>query len=293
MTLDAELVRAVRERAEANDSLFYAHRVFAETDALARRHGLPFPRSVLEIGPGANLGALFAFAASGARAAGVDVAPLPPLSDGFYEALRDYLLAVEGFAWWRPFAEPQPGRVDFPSVSSFPSAATLLSSVDYRSAVSSEELPFSSGSFDLVYSVAALEHVPNPEGTVIEIARVLVPGGLAVHEIDLKHHGSEDPLQFLELEDEVWERRATRYGEVSLRTILDGGFSGEVFCNRLRSSEWKGLFEGAGLAVESMEPVIVLDASVVRPERFVARFRKLPVEELSVLAIRVVARKAA
>ena len=106
---DADLVRALKERAGANDSIFYAHRVFAETDALARRHGLRPPRSVLEIGPGANLGALFAFTASGARAAGVDLAPVPPPTDGFYEALRDYLLVAEGFTWWRAWAEPQPG----------------------------------------------------------------------------------------------------------------------------------------------------------------------------------------
>jgi SAM-dependent methyltransferase len=293
VTTDADLVRAIRERAGANESLFYAHRVFAETDALARRHGLASPRSALEIGPGANLGALFAFAASGVRATGVDVAPLPPPIDGFYESLRDYLLLAEGFAWWRAWAEPRPGRVDFPTVSSFPSASALLSSIDYRSAVSSERLPFSAGSFDLVYSVAALEHVPDPESTVAEIARVLVPGGLAVHEIDLKHHGSDDPLRFLELEDEDWRRRATPYGDVSLRTILDGGFAGEIFCNRLRRGDWKRLFEGAGLAVERSESVIVLDASAVKPERFAAPFRNLPVEELSVLAIRVVGRKAA
>jgi SAM-dependent methyltransferase len=291
---DADLVRAIRERAGANDSLFYAHRVFAETDALARRHGLSSPRSVLEIGPGVNLGALFTFAASGARAAGVDVAPLPPIPDGFYETLRDYLLAVEGFAWWRSFAEPQPGRVDFPSVSSFPFASDLLASIDYRSSVSSDSLPFASGTFDLVYSIAALEHVPDPEGTVAEIARVLKPGGLAIHEIDLKHHGSEDPLRFLEFSDEEWRRRATPYGtDLSLRTILDGGFSGEVFCNRLRSADWKRLFESAGLGVERVEPVIVLDVSAVRPERFLDRFRALPLEELTILTIRVVGRKAA
>ncbi len=290
---DADLVRAIRERAGANDSLFYAHRVFAETDALARRHGLPSPRSVLEIGPGVNLGALFTFAASGARAAGVDVAPLPRPADGFYEALRDYLFAVEGFAWWRSFAEQQPGRVDFPSVSSFPSASALLSSIDYRSFVSSDKLPFPGGSFDLVYSVAALEHMPEPEGTVAEIARVLAPGGLAIHEIDLKHHGSEDPLRFLEFSDEEWRRRATPYGsDLSLRTILDGGFSGEVFCNRLRSADWKSLFERAGFAVERVEPVIVLDASAVRPERFADPFRTLPIDELTILTIRVVGRKA-
>ena len=222
------------------------------------------------------------------------MAPLPPPPDGFYEALRDYLLLAEGFAWWRAWAEPQPGHVNFPSVSSFPSASALLSSIDYRSGVSSEKLPFPAGCFDLAYSVAALEHVPEPEGTIAEIARVLAPGGLAVHEIDLKHHGSADPLGFLELEDEEWRRRATHYGgDLSLRTILEGGFAGEIFCNRLRSADWKQLFQSAGLAVERVEPVIVLDASAVKPERFAAPFRNLPVEELAVLAIRVVGRKSA
>jgi SAM-dependent methyltransferase len=292
VTADSEVVRAVRERAGANDSLFYAHRIFAETDALARRHGLLAPRAVLEIGPGANLGALFAFAASGARASAVDVAPLPPAPGGFYEALREYLFAAEGFAWWRAWADPQPGRVDFPSVSSFPSAANLLSSIDAHAGVSSERLPFQEASFDLVYSVAALEHVPDPFGTASEIARVLSPGGLTIHEIDLKHHGSDDPLAFLELSDEEWARRATLYGgDLSLRTILDGGFSGEIFCNRLRRADWEGVFARAGLTVERVEPVIVLDASMIRRERFSPRFRELPVEELSVLAIRLVARK--
>jgi hypothetical protein len=53
------------------------------------------------------------------------------------------------------------------------------------------------------------------------------------------------------------------------------------------------LFTRAGFAVERAEPVIVLDASAVRRERFAAPFRSLPVEELAVLTIRVVGRKAA
>jgi SAM-dependent methyltransferase len=291
---DADLVRAVRERSGANDSLFYAHRVYAETAALARRHGLVAPRAALEIGPGVNLGSLFCFAASGVRAlSAVDVAPLPVAPPLFYETLRDYLLATEGFCWWRPWADAATTVASFPSLEAFPSAAALFGRIDHRSGVSSEALPFEDEAFDLVYSVAALEHVPDPEETMTEMRRVLAPGGLAIHEIDLKHHGCEDPLRFLEFSDEEWRRRATPYGELSLETILGGGFSGEVFCNRLRSADWKRLFESAGLAVERVEPVIVLDASAVRPERFADRFRALPIEELTVLTIRVVGRKAA
>ncbi len=290
---DRELVRAIKERSGANDSAVYAHRVFTETSALARRHGLVAPTSVLEIGPGANLGSLFCWAASGvADLAGIDVVAAPPPSTGFYETLREFLLVVEGFAWWRAWALPEPGRVGFPTVSSFPSAAELLSRIRYFPGVSSEKLPFEDGRFDLVYSVASLEHVPEPAGTVAEMRRVLAPRGLAIHEIDLKHHGSADPLQFLEWTDAAWKARATLYGgDLSLRRILDGEFSGDVFCNRLRRCDWARLFEETGFVVEIVEPVIVLDASQVRRERFSAPFRDLPDDELAVLAIRVVARR--
>ena len=287
------MVQALRERSAANDSIVYAHHVFAETAALARRHGLVSPGSVLEIGPGTNLGSLFCWTASGVRdTAGVDVVAAPPPSAEFYETLRDYLLAIEGLSWWRAWAVPEAGRVDFPSVSSFPAAADLLSRIQYLPGISSEKLPFVDGRFDLVYSIASLEHVPDPTGTVAEVRRVLSPEGLAIHEIDLKHHGSADPLKFLEWTDAEWMTRTTSYGEdLSLRKILDGAFEGEVFCNRLRQNDWVRLFEKAGFAIETVEPVIVLDASQIRRERFAAPFRDLLDEELAVLAIRVVTRR--
>lgn len=290
---DAELVRAIRARSAANDSIVYAHRVYAETAALAARHGLAEPRAVLELGPGVNLGALFCFVASGAqRAAGVDVAPLPPPPESFYENLRDYLLAIEGFAWWRAWVDDFAGVARFPSVAAFPGAGAILARVDHAAGVSSERLPFRDGEFDLVYSVAALEHVPEPGGTVGEVMRVLTPGGLAIHEIDLKHHGSSDPLKFLEWSEDAWRARARRYGaDLALDTILDERYTGEVYCNRLRQSEWLALFSDAGFAVESSETLIVLDERLVRPERFAARFRERPMEDLQSLTVRVVARK--
>jgi SAM-dependent methyltransferase len=43
-----------------------------------------------------------------------------------------------------------------------------------------EELPYESGSFDLVMCTQVFEHVPEPEGTLREIHRVLAPGGVAL-----------------------------------------------------------------------------------------------------------------
>ena len=200
-----------------------------------------------------NLGSLFCFAASGVpELSAVDVAPLPPAPPLFYGMLREYVLATEGFTWWRPWAESAPSIASFPALEAFPSADSLLGRIDYRSGVSSEALPFVDGTFDLVYSVAALEHVPDPAGTVSEMRRVLAPGGLAIHEIDLKHHGAADPLKFLEWDDAEWKGRATLYGgDLSLAEILGGSFGGEVFCNRLRRDDWLTVLRSAGFLVEA------------------------------------------
>lgn len=44
---------------------------------------------------------------------------------------------------------------------------------------SATALPFRSNSFDATFSIAVLEHVPNPQRALEEIARVLRPGGVA------------------------------------------------------------------------------------------------------------------
>ena len=57
---------------------------------------------------------------------------------------------------------------------------------DYRPTVSFhfgslEKLPFTDGSFDLIETRAVLEHVGNIEAAAREMARVLRPGGVAIH----------------------------------------------------------------------------------------------------------------
>ncbi|MEO7189513.1 MAG: methyltransferase domain-containing protein [Vicinamibacterales bacterium] len=42
------------------------------------------------------------------------------------------------------------------------------------------DLPFCDGSFDLIYSMGTIEHFDDTQGAVLEIARVLKPGGRAI-----------------------------------------------------------------------------------------------------------------
>jgi SAM-dependent methyltransferase len=59
--------------------------------------------------------------------------------------------------------------------------ATALEGQDRRTVVADmRALPFEDGSFGSVISVQSLEHVPDPERAVAEVARVLEPGGVAV-----------------------------------------------------------------------------------------------------------------
>jgi ubiquinone/menaquinone biosynthesis C-methylase UbiE len=43
---------------------------------------------------------------------------------------------------------------------------------------SAEELPFENASFDAIWSITVLEHIPSPEKALSEMRRVLKPGGL-------------------------------------------------------------------------------------------------------------------
>lgn len=62
-----------------------------------------------------------------------------------------------------------------------------------------QDLPYPNASFDLVFCVEALEHVPNPQAAIAEMTRVLKPAGcLVVIDKNLARQGA--------LQIETWER---------------------------------------------------------------------------------------
>lgn len=54
----------------------------------------------------------------------------------------------------------------------------------HRHVMDAANLSFGDSSFDLVFSIFVFEHVAKPEETLLEIKRVLKPGGVAFHRID-------------------------------------------------------------------------------------------------------------
>jgi SAM-dependent methyltransferase len=72
-------------------------------------------------------------------------------------------------------------------------------------------------SFDLILSVAVLEHVYDPEASFEAMYRLLKPGGMLLHEVDLRDHGMFSaagchPLTFLTVSPGVWRFMTSHSG---------------------------------------------------------------------------------
>lgn len=300
---DELLVHAVRQQTGQLGSPFYAFMIYRQVLRLCEAHGLR-PDRVLEIGPGIHVGSLFCFAASGcSRVAGVDVQPMQKHPE-FYRQLKDYLAAAGGFAWWRYTAAVNAREaVQHPSNWDNESADQLLARIDYRTPVCAEALPFEDASFDLVYSITAFEHFPKPAEAMREIKRVLRPGGLTVHEIDMRQHldmrrhEPAEALGFLAWTEEEHAARSELYGNgKGLENLLRGDWAtGEraVYCNRLRLSDYQKLIEAEHLELLQSEPVELLAHEQIERDRFMEPYRSKTMDDLSVLVARVVAKKPA
>lgn len=150
----------------------------------AHRRGSVATFRALEVGCGSHYPYVLLFHSAGVHVAGIDVLPLVRrdlraakyLSDlrsrGAVKALRrlasDILFHV---AFYR--------RLGRDAGLPIRHAGTPLVRMD------ATRCGFATGSFDLVYSSACFEHLPDVDGTLAEIDRVLKPGGTAEIEVHL------------------------------------------------------------------------------------------------------------
>lgn len=197
-------------------------------------------KQVLEYGPGDILGVALLMYAHGADH--VDCFDRFPLHTASPKNLRVYealLGSLEGKARARADAAfVQAGN----PASGFASAAI-------RYQVSADGLSGASRQYDLIISRAVLEHVGNLEGTVHDIATALKPGGLSIHEVDLRSHGLDRYQAFDFL---TWPAPVYRLM-----------FSQKGFPNRWRLNKYRELFQGSGLAIRKLEPTACLTSEQV------------------------------
>jgi SAM-dependent methyltransferase len=260
----------VEQLAPLNGSSLYnlaIQRGFAEH---ARRYLGERELRVLELGPGINLGSGLAFCLFGAaKYYGLDLYTDPDFYGApQYQAIVRLLEAVAPQLVRTPAAEcaaVADDRISFNEAR-----------IEYLAPRESWDIPLPDGSLDYVFSNAVLDHVTDPQRTAEAIARVLASGGLTAHQIDLRDHRDfSAPLEFLKEDEAAWQARG----------------QGPGYTNRWRASDFRAAFERAGLEV------LELDAQLRRPVDEALRrsldpkFQRYSLEDLSILGMRLVARK--
>lgn len=278
-----EAIDAALEQALGADdqSLDYALSVALDQVRRMRQLGVESGVRVLELGSGGSMvGALVHHVHGATLSASVDmVEPLRCAS--LYRRLRRRLTAPPLF--------PLPG-VHEPlqaPLARFDAAIDLArdpvhvdpARIAPRWPVDAAALPFPEGAFDVVLSNAAFEHFADPRRAIAETYRVLAPGGVGLHQIDLRDHRDfARPLEFLRMGEQDWRARA--------------GQEGVEFTNRWRKHEFARSFAEAGFAAVEVE---VIHSLAVGPEErsgFAAPFRDLPLDDLQAGVIHLTARKS-
>lgn len=139
--------------------------------------------------------------------------------------------------------------------------------------------PIDSGSLDFVYSFSVLEHVRDLAGVLAESARILKPGGICAHSIDLRDHyhlgPGHDWLRFLRYDDWLWDLMASRRSS---------------WCNRLRAPEIQTAF-AREFELVSFEQERRALPDGFDPRQMARRFRGFDETALGVSFLWVVARR--
>lgn len=221
---------------------------------------------VLELGPGDNLGLALRFVAAGAEQVVTLDRFAVPRDRELERRIYDELLAR--------LPEPQRGRGD---------AAFANGRIRSLSGVGVEDAPreLEPESFDLIVSVAVLEHVQDTDASFAAMDALLKPGGLMLHQVDLRDHGmfssgGQHPLTFLTIPDALWRAMTARWGGPNRRLI-------DYYRGKLEELGYRG-----DLVVDERHgPELVEE---IRP-RLRPPFRDLPGEDLAPMGLFMVARK--
>jgi SAM-dependent methyltransferase len=204
------------------DQEFARHGAFvAEVIGMHKKYGAGDARGMLELGPGDTLGAALYGAAYGMERIWLsDVGDFASPDMATYRTIAEAIDAeTPGFA----------ARVDLTD------RAAMLHSLNatYLTDGTASLAAIPRGALDVILSTAVLEHVRRAEFPTLaaEMARVLRPGGIAYHQVDLMDHlgGALNNLRF---GDGVWEHPL----------FAEAGF----YTNRIRCREMVGLLQAAG-----------------------------------------------
>jgi SAM-dependent methyltransferase len=157
-------------------------------------------------------------------------------------------------------------------------AQELLGRVSYRAPVDVARNTLPAASLDVICSHTCFEHFADPAGAIAQIARLLRPGGVTSHQIDLRDHRDfNHPLDFLAYNETLW-RLANSNRPYAVR-------------NRWRASQYRAAFEKQGLEVMYLEVTHKTTVTEEMRRRFAHRFQSMSLTDLGILSLLLVARK--
>ncbi len=241
------------------------------------------PVSTLQIGPGGSLGCEVLFSLIGVKEA-YTLDPFPLLSfdlEIFMNSLQklfqllSHLEFITGGAY---FEMPEYQTLD---TGHYRVGDCCIRHFGNRTF---EDTGFADEKIDFLFSHATFEHVRDPVKCIKEIKRILKPGGLTAHCIDLRDHRDFNrPLEFLRESEESW------------RFIMDDycRFVPHGYMNRFRASEFRSVFESEGFEILEYIPEMRVDKEEIESvmQHFDERFRVQPVDDLAITTLFIVARK--
>lgn len=207
------------------DRVDYVQGVFGRHVDAASLRGQLRDKTVLELGPGDSIATALLAACHGARAVLLDVGAFAVKDVRIYQAMAKNLES-QGLC-----VPPEIYRASsFSDVLSACGAVYLTNGLEDFSRIDS-------GSVDLIFSQAVLEHVRRKEFADImrECRRVISPVGAASHTVDLRDHlgGGLNNLRFSE---RMWESNF----------FASSGF----YTNRIQFSDMLSFFKAAGFSCE-------------------------------------------
>jgi SAM-dependent methyltransferase len=251
----------------AMDESGYALQVFDRHVTASGLTGQLEGLTILELGPGDSLATALIASAFGARAVLVDTGRWVGEDLGSYRALA-HALSQRGLS--------PPDLTDSVSVDDLVQRCRA----EYHTQGLRDLRLLRDQSVDFVFSQAVLEHVREREfvETMQECHRVLKPGALASHRVDLKDHlgGGLNNLRF---SDDLWEKEWF---------AASSGF----YTNRIRYGQMIDIFRGAGFAV--VKVTTERFAGATTPCAAMApRFRDLPSDDLLISGFDVLLRAQA
>ena len=270
--------KITEDMAQINNTSIYTLQVFKSYYSLLKKYGVRVQdASILELGAGKPLGTGIFWNFTGARKyTAIDRYNQVNLNDIWLSRFRDMLgmnlLNPNGF--------------DLDALIQDNNHAYTINN-DRIELIQGrfEDYPFAAGSFDFIYSHAALEHFADIEVQIRKMHQVLSNQGCMVHQIDLRQHNT-DKVQVPDVNTAI---EFLRYSPAEWASLYTAG--SYHYVNRLRANDYEDLFIKEGFTiVESITNAIMdLDESVY--PKIHPYFHRYSINDLSRTGIMLILKK--